>query len=163
MLKRILCFFLIAVSFCGCLKEEERNCSYDACAYKAPASQIQAVKDYLAANNLTAQEHCSGLFYIIDAEGSGSTPNICNTVSTTYTGKFTNGSQFDSGTASFGLDRVISGWTIGIPLIKKGGKIRLFLPPYLGYGSQDRKDENGNVVIPGNSILIFDVTLNDVY
>jgi FKBP-type peptidyl-prolyl cis-trans isomerase len=35
----------------------------------------------------------------------------------------------------------------------------LYVPPYLGYGSQPLKDPSGNVIIPGNSILIFDIEL----
>jgi FKBP-type peptidyl-prolyl cis-trans isomerase FkpA len=44
----------------------------------------------------------------------------------------------------------------GVPLVKKGGKIRLIIPPTLGYGSQNR------VKIPPYSILDFDVEVLDV-
>jgi FKBP-type peptidyl-prolyl cis-trans isomerase FkpA len=44
-------------------------------------------------------------------------------------------------------------------MIKPGGKMRIYVPPRLGYGSQDLKDASGNVVVPGNSILIFEVEL----
>ncbi|HAD33478.1 MAG TPA: FKBP-type peptidylprolyl isomerase, partial [Chitinophagaceae bacterium] len=54
---------------------------------------------------------------------------------------------------SFGLDGLIVGWQEGIPLIGAGGKIKLYLPPSLAYGS----NANGN--IPANSSLIFDIDL----
>jgi FKBP-type peptidyl-prolyl cis-trans isomerase len=38
----------------------------------------------------------------------------------------------------------------------------LYIPPYLAYGAQDIKDTNGNVIVPGNSILIFDIGLSSV-
>ena len=59
------------------------------------------------------------------------------------------------------MGSLIEGWKMGLPLIQKGGKIRLYIPPSLGYGPNDLKDRNNNVVIPGNSILIFDITLYD--
>ena len=159
MLKKIVLGLCILVSMSGCLKNENNStCTYDECSVKAPASEIQAVKDYLAANNITnAQEHCSGLFYIIDDSGTGRSPNPCNYVNVTYQGKFTNGNTFDEGTVDLGLNSVIRGWTNGVPLIKEGGKIHLFIPPSLGYGSQPYQ------TIPGNSILIFEVTLNGIY
>jgi FKBP-type peptidyl-prolyl cis-trans isomerase FkpA len=71
-----------------------------------------------------------------------------------YTGRLTNGSVFDSSTgATFALANLITGWQQGIPYIGKGGKITLYLPPSLGYGSQ----ASGS--IPANSILIFEIEL----
>ena len=159
MLKKFLVGFVLVASLAGCLKGENNStCTYDPCSIKAPASETQAVQDYLTANNITnAQQHCSGFFYIVDKAGKCRTPNACNYVNANYTGTFTDGSTFDQGTADFGLTQVIVGWTNGVPLIKEGGRIRLFIPPSLGYG----KDPYHS--IPGNSILIFDVTLNGIY
>ena len=35
------------------------------------------------------------------------------------------------------------------------------MPPDLAYGLSDVKDSQGNVVIPGNSVLVFTVDLTD--
>jgi FKBP-type peptidyl-prolyl cis-trans isomerase FkpA len=51
---------------------------------------------------------------------------------------------------------LILGWQYGIPLVKAGGRIMLYLPPSLGYGSQSTG------TIPANSVLIFDITLQGV-
>jgi len=64
---------------------------------------------------------------------------------------------------SFNLGGLIEAWKKGIPLIKPGGKIKLYCPPTLAYGSQVVRDGAGNTVIPANSILVFEVTLNNVY
>ncbi len=159
----VLLSFLMLIS--GCIKNEATKCEYDACATKAPANEIQAVKDYLASVSITnATEHCSGVLYVIDTAGTGNAPTSCGTVNATYTGKLTNGNTFDAGTTQFGLSSVIPGWTNTIPLIKNGGKIRLFIPPSLGYGTQGITDSRtGNVIIPPNAILLFDVRLNAVY
>ena len=57
---------------------------------------------------------------------------------------------------SFRLDGVIPGWTEGLKNIKKGGKIKLVIPPELAYGKA------GVPGIPPNSTLVFDVELLDV-
>ncbi|MBO9563352.1 MAG: FKBP-type peptidyl-prolyl cis-trans isomerase [Niastella sp.] len=111
---------------------------------------------YISANGITATKHPSGMYYQIINAGSGATPTINSTVQVTYVGKFTDNTSFDSGTTSFPLNGVIEGWQIGIPLIKKGGKIKLIIPPALAYGCNDYRG------IPGNSILVFDVDLLDV-
>jgi FKBP-type peptidyl-prolyl cis-trans isomerase FkpA len=41
--------------------------------------------------------------------------------------------------------------------------MKLYIPPFLAYGSKEIKDDGGNVIIPANSILIFDLTLNSFY
>jgi FKBP-type peptidyl-prolyl cis-trans isomerase FkpA len=159
MLKKFLVGFVLVASLAGCLKGENNfTCNYDPCSFKAPASEVQSVRDYLAANGITAAEHCSGLFYIIEEQGTGNAPTVCGAVNSIYEGKLTDGSVFaPKDTANFYLNEVIRGWANGIPLVKKGGKIQLFIPPSLGYGKDPYKS------IPGNSILIFDVKLNEVY
>jgi FKBP-type peptidyl-prolyl cis-trans isomerase len=76
-----------------------------------------------------------------------------------YKGQLTNGNVFDQQLKYVfsTLGSLIDGWRQGLPLIKKGGEIKLYIPPSLGYGS-----DNSNPSIPPNSILIFDVTLIDV-
>jgi FKBP-type peptidyl-prolyl cis-trans isomerase FkpA len=169
-MKKLLIVSLLALVLSSCMKKTDdspQQCTYDACSFKAPASEIQSVQDYLTTNNISATQHCSGLFYSIDVPGSGTTPEACSYVSVKYVGKFTNGNIFDQtsngNVATFSLAEVIRGWANGVPLIKTGGKMRLYIPPSLGYGSVDRKDNAGNVVIPANSILIFDVELVQVY
>ena len=57
---------------------------------------------------------------------------------------------------NIGIGQVIRGWDEGVAHMKKGQKIRLYIPSILGYGSRGA----GNS-IPGNSDLIFDVELID--
>ncbi|MEJ7769059.1 MAG: FKBP-type peptidyl-prolyl cis-trans isomerase [Chitinophagaceae bacterium] len=134
------------------------GCAYDPCALKAADSETNMVENYLATNNLTAVKHCSGLYYKIINEGSGIAPTSCSSVYITYKGSYTNGNVFDKATTpvSFSLATLIDGWKNGLPLVKKGGKIMLYVPPTLGYGPADYRG------IPGNSVLIFDIDLIDV-
>ena len=104
----------------------------------------------------------SGLLYKIENAGKGEAIKATDTVKVHYTGKLPNGKVFDSSVergqpVEFQLNQVIPGWTEGLQLVKKGGKIQLVIPPVLGYGKQ-----GAGASIPPNSTLIFDVEVLDV-
>lgn len=136
-------------------------CKYDACAVAAPASEVTQLEAWLASATITATKHCSGMYYTVDAAGSGATATICSTVTVKYKGQLTNGTVFDQSATpvSFQLNGLIEAWKKGIPLIKPGGKIKLYCPPSLAYGNQDIRNGSGAIIIPANSILIFEVEL----
>jgi FKBP-type peptidyl-prolyl cis-trans isomerase len=111
--------------------------------------------------NKNVVELPSGLRYEVVKPGDGSFPKPTDTVKVHYTGTLLDGTVFDSSVqrgepAEFPLDQVIPGWTEGIQKINKGGKIKLYVPPHLGYGDE------GNQKIPPGSTLVFDVELLDV-
>ena len=104
----------------------------------------------------------SGLLYKIENAGKGEAIKATDTVKVHYTGKLPNGKVFDSSVergqpVEFQLNQVIPGWTEGLQLVKKGGKIQLVIPPELGYGKQ-----GAGASSPPNSTLIFDVEVLDV-
>jgi FKBP-type peptidyl-prolyl cis-trans isomerase FkpA len=151
---------LILAVFGACKKDDE--CKLTPPALVAPAGEIQSVKDYLASKGITATQDPSGIFYVNTLEGTGTAmPNMCNTISFTYRGSLTNGTVFDESATpiSYPLNQLIAGWQIIIPKMKKGGKTTIYIPPTLGYGANAVKDNSGNVIIPANSILIFDLEL----
>ena len=160
MRKLILCLLCASSLFAGCLKKET-GCPPPK-DIVAPLSEQQVIVDYLTANNINATKHGSGLYYQIWQQGSGESPNNCSSITIHYSGLLSNGQKFDEGkNVAFTLGRLIEGWKKGLPLIQKGGKIKLYIPPTLGYGSSDIRDNNGTVVIPANSMLIFDISLLD--
>ncbi len=154
--------------FSGCLKSKEPGCPYqDITTVTRVDSQATAIRDYLGEEGITDYiEDSAGFFYQIITPGTGTvTPTACSQVQVNYKGTFTNNTQFDASTqpVNFYLGSVIAGWQLGLKKIKSGGKMKLFIPPFLGYGSNDVKDPStGQVVIPKMSILIFDVELLDV-
>ncbi len=158
-MKRFFVFLSAVIILSSCSKKID-PCKYDACAVAAPASEVAQLEAYLTTAGITtATKHCSGMYYIIDVAGSGATANICSTVGVKYKGQLTNGTVFDQSatTVTFPLDNLIEAWKKGIPIIKTGGKIKLYCPPSLAYGSQ------AVGTIPANSILIFEVELTNVY
>ncbi len=90
----------------------------------------------------------SGLMYeIIEAGDASTMPLATDTVSVLYTGTFIDGTVFDSSEKNdnkpmvLALNNFIPGFTEGVQLIGKGGKIKLMIPRNLGYGDALRMFE----------------------
>jgi FKBP-type peptidyl-prolyl cis-trans isomerase FkpA len=123
------------------------------------AENEATILKYIEDNNLNATKTDSGLYYVINNEGTGTRPTGSSNVTVAYKGYFLDENVFDQSNSdgiSFGLNQVIAGWTEGIQLFKEGGDGILLIPYHLGYGI------NGNSSIPGASVLIFDVKLISV-
>ena len=117
------------------------------------------VRRYIQANKITIDNPRTpnGLYYQILNEGSGEEVNEASEITVKYTGKLTNGTVFDeSASYTSYLYLLIPGWQQGLPKIKEGGKIRLIVPPALGYGSSPTG------AIPPYSTLDFTIELLDV-
>ncbi|MFC0773605.1 FKBP-type peptidyl-prolyl cis-trans isomerase [Terrimonas alba] len=154
-MKKALFSILIFTLFLQSCKKNESKCDYDPCTNKAPASEIANLQAYISANSITATQHCSGVFYNIETIGTDKSPNPCSNISFKYKGYLTNGNVFDQQTTpvDYSLGRLVPAWRNVLPMIKAGGRMVIYVPPSLGYGSQDYGS------IPGNSILIFEVDL----
>lgn len=160
----VLAFILFAFSLPACKKSSgDSSCTPVNPSVTVPAAQLNALQNYLATKGLlpVVTRHSTDFYYRIDSEGSGITPTTCSRATVTYKGMLTNDTVFTSAAEltnpnTFTVGGLISGWQYGLQLIKKGGKITLYLPPAHGYGSSD------NGTIPGNSILIFEISLLDV-
>lgn len=145
---------LILTIFLSCDSDSNKNENID---YKV--KNEQDITAYINEKNLDAQKSDSGLYYVINEEGTGEQPTSTSNVTVAYKGYFLNGSIFDQSNSngiSFGLQQVIKGWTEGIPYFKEGGSGILLVPAHLGYGN------NNYSGIPGGSVLIFDIKLISV-
>jgi FKBP-type peptidyl-prolyl cis-trans isomerase len=97
-----------------------------------------------------------GLRYQILRPGDNHFPRHGQIVLVNYTGQTLDGHIFDQTVNEplhVEVGRVIPGWSEGIQKIGVGGKIKLYIPPSLGYG--------GDAVsgIPADSTLVYDIDL----
>ncbi|MDR2732697.1 MAG: FKBP-type peptidyl-prolyl cis-trans isomerase, partial [Fibromonadaceae bacterium] len=146
-------------------------------ARMAKDSVAQIEREQKAKENLVAQNEFfeknksepgvasteSGLQYITLAQGSGNPAKDGDTISVHYTGTLLDGTKFDSSldrnqplSITLGEGQLIPGWVEMLRLMKKGDKVKTWIPSKLAYG------ENGNPVIPGNSLLVFEMELLDI-
>ncbi|RAI95384.1 FKBP-type peptidyl-prolyl cis-trans isomerase [Algoriphagus yeomjeoni] len=135
------------------------------------------IQDYLKEKGLEAQKTESGLYYIIEEEGTGDPVTPGTSMSVNYAGYLLDGSLFDTSIEAIakengifnegrpyeplpvavGMGQVIPGWDEGLLLLKKGSKGKFLIPSPLGYGENAMGER-----IPANSILVFDVDVADV-
>lgn len=137
-------------------------CSESELYAKKEAQAEQELSEYLKNNNITPITTESGLNYVITKEGYGEKPSVGTLITVHYTGKFLDGSVFDSSLERnnpiqfvLGIGQVIPGWDEGLQLLSKGSKAVLYIPYYLAYG------DRGAGTIPPFSTLIFEVELID--
>lgn len=107
--------------------------------------------------------------------GTGATPLFTDSVSVYYRGKLINGTAFDQNytgdlnpevhvpthfalqaSQTNGGDGLIVGWITALQHMKEGQRVELYIPAGLAYGSQSQTS------IPANSVLIFDLKLEQV-
>jgi peptidyl-prolyl cis-trans isomerase A (cyclophilin A) len=105
----------------------------------------------------------SGLVYVVQNSGDTTKVKKGNTISMHYTGMLFNNEKFDSSSdrnQSFDIkykeQSLISGFEEGLSLVGKQGKVTLYIPYFLGYGTK------GVSVIPPFSDLIFDLEILDI-
>ncbi len=152
---------LLLVCMAGCLAACKKDTTSDFDVEAQFRTDTTAIRAFIKANNIPAiKSEQTGIFYQIINPGTGSVTYTTNTIVTAnYEGKLLNGVTFDKtdGTPrSFTLANVIPGWQFGIPLIQNGGRVRLLIPSYYGYGNYPKDP------IPPNSVLDFDITLTNV-
>jgi FKBP-type peptidyl-prolyl cis-trans isomerase FkpA len=161
MFSRLLLLFSFCALLSSCVKSTSNaaGCTYIPSTVVVPASELTNLQTWVAANRPAAIFNSGGFYYDIPAAGTGAdTPNVCKSVTVKYIGYLTNGIKFTQTSeetipSTFVLGGLITGWQRGLPLIKAGGTINLYLPPTLGYGA------GGAGSIPGNSILLFTIQL----
>jgi FKBP-type peptidyl-prolyl cis-trans isomerase len=131
-------------------------------AVTAPPATIETATfaPALGVNLSASTKTTSGVYYRDIVTGTGAAVAPGQTVTVHYTGWLVNGTQFDTNGPTdapfpfiLGTGNVIAGWHLGIPGMRVGGQRQLIIPPSLGYGAQDYGS------IPGNSILVFNVTI----
>jgi FKBP-type peptidyl-prolyl cis-trans isomerase len=153
MKKLVASFFVLALMLISCGKKDS------GCQPVPVANEKAQLVAYCNANGITYTEHMSGLLYQIIDPGTGASPTTSSTISVVYTGKHFDNTTFDAtaNPVTFGLSGLIDGWKIAIPLLKKGGRMKLVLPSALAYSCTGSLPS-----IQPNEPLYFDITLTNV-
>lgn len=146
----IIVFSLLLAS---CLKTEDYS-----------AEERAKIDAYLLSNpDFTKKE--SGLYYLELSPGTGDLINLHDTAYVIYTAKYITGQTIET---NVGKDSLVfplgEGWNIpgfeeGISYMNEGAKSLLLVPSSLAYGSIGAYDQQGYLVIPGYTPLLYEVEL----
>jgi FKBP-type peptidyl-prolyl cis-trans isomerase len=101
--------------------------------------------------------------YEILKTGGEVKPKVGQIVRVDYTGRLLDGTIFDqtyNEPLYIEVGSVIPGLNEGFQLIGKGGRIRLYVPPSIGYGDEDMSGVVSR--IPASSLLIYEIELLDI-
>ncbi len=114
----------------------------------------EEIMAYILDNDINATRSDSGLYFVINEEGTGNRPLATDNITVAYKGTLTNGNVFDeSEEFTADLNLLIAGWVEGLQNFKEGGSGILLIPAHLGYGDRILEE------IPAGSVVIFDITL----
>lgn len=115
--------------------------------------------------DLSMMERLDNGVYIMDrVVGTGPELVYGSQMTYTFTGWLADGTEWDSNTFTIlftDVDGAIAGFDEGILGMREGGTRLLVIPPEQAYGDEDRRSSTG-VPIPAGSILVMEVTLDEV-
>ncbi len=135
--------------------------------------QDEEINAYFTKNNIKGSKKLSsGVYVVIDKEGSGDFIKPGFEVTMNYEKQALAGIKYDSNidstfhhqtpaTISVGQRQLLMGWEDGLQKFNKGSKGQIFIPSKYAYGS-NKYGIRPNDTIPANTILKVDVEILDV-
>jgi len=138
------------------------------------APRTQAEKDrnvivnYAIDSMLDVRATRSGLYYQVLREGSGERLSWGDRVKVHYRGYFPeNGQVFDTShrrgkPMEFYIGNMIDGWNEGMQLLRPGARALFLVPSGLAYSESGVKNDKGEVLVPPNAVLAFDIEVVEV-
>jgi FKBP-type peptidyl-prolyl cis-trans isomerase len=111
----------------------------------------------------------TGLRFIEGETGSGPALEWCQLTAVHYDAFLLDDTNFDSSRGrdlpivfTPGLGVLIDGFEQGVVGVRVGGTRRLIIPPELGFGPEPRRDDAGEVIVPANATVVYDIEVVDI-
>ena len=152
------------VKLLGLMKKadfEKAQAEYEAQLSERKDMEASDIEDYLQKNPGLKQQ-TTGVYLKSVKKGTGDKVEPLQTVKVHYTGKFTDGTVFDSSVErgepfsfTVGAGQVIPGWDATVADMKVGDKVTVLIPSDLAYGEGTRG-------IPPYTPLVFDIELLEI-
>ena len=94
-------------------------------------------------------------------EGKGPSPTTTDIALINYKGMLGSGKVFDQGQGvPMPVTGVVPGFSTALQAMQAGGKYRVRIPAAQAYGAEEKRNQQtGEVVIPANSDLVFEVDM----
>ena len=125
------------------------------------AEEEEALQKYITENNITAEPTESGLYFIQTQEGKGPKAEDGKTITMHYTGKFLDGTTFDSSIQRgkpmefvLGQQPFIAGFEEAVRMMNAGSKATVIMPSKIAYGPSSPYSP-----FPPFTTLVFDLEM----
>lgn len=139
------------------------------CADRITGARCEATDFQVAEVRADTVVTTTGLRWIEGTPGIGPALAWCRPIAVHYDAFLLDGSKFDSSRDGGnpllfvpGYSAIIDGFEQGVIGLQAGGTRRLIIPPQLGFGAEALHDPAGQVVVPANSTLVFDIELIEI-
>jgi FKBP-type peptidyl-prolyl cis-trans isomerase len=140
---------------------EKAKAEYEAQMVERKGQEKIEIEEYLEKNK-DLKQTTIGIYVKNVKKGSGDKVEPLQTVKVHYTGRFVDGTVFDSSvergepfTFTVGAGQVIPGWDAAVSDMRVGDKVTVLIPSELAYGE-------GRQGIPPYSPLVFDIELLEI-
>lgn len=140
---------------------EKANAEYQTQLAERKMKEATEIEEYLQ-QNPGLKKTTSGVFVQNVKKGTGAKVEPLQTVKVHYTGRFVDGTVFDSSVErgepfsfTVGSGQVIPGWDAVVSEMKVGDKVTVIIPSELAYGE-------GRQGIPPYTPLVFDIELLEI-
>jgi FKBP-type peptidyl-prolyl cis-trans isomerase FkpA len=105
----------------------------------------------------------TGVQIKVEKAGEGKSPTDDDVTLVAYKGMLRDGTVFkQEDQAPIPVAGIFPGLSEALKKMQKGGKYKVWIPSDLAYGPKDQTDpQTGKVMMPGNSLLIFEIEMID--
>lgn len=163
-MKKVLAIAASAsVLFFSCLKTTGTG-TITTCTPVPPAQEQPTIKSFIGGDSSHFIKDTSYIYYNIKDTGTGTSASSSSIIFFTYSAALLNGTLVSESTVPVqqAVVNLITGFQDMARFFKKGTHIIMILPSSLAYGCAGVTNQTGQVVIPGNSIVYYDVKITDI-
>ena len=155
---KLLLAIIIGVTVASCIDDPE---PYIPPTKAEEDALLKTYLDTLDNRGFDIDTTALGVYYITDSIGNGTFPQDGDTCVVKYTGRFIDGSIFETtGETTWeyvlGSENLIDGWNDATRFIDEEGSAFLIIPSELGYG------EDGAGQIPPNTTTVFWIEMVEI-
>tara|TARA_B100000927_G_scaffold248716_1_gene212429 strand:+ start:32 stop:475 length:444 start_codon:yes stop_codon:yes gene_type:complete len=118
----------------------------------------KTIREWIRQQNIQYKSTDSGLYYYFENKGQGQKIKYTDSVTVQFKGTLLDSTIFEIEKApvTFAVNEVIIAWKEVLLMSERNAKIKIIVPPQLGYGNH-KLDK-----IPQNSILLYEIEIIDI-
>jgi len=146
-MRTLLCLLLILIlGACSTYSDEDLK-GFD-----------KTIREWIRQQNIQYKSTESGLYYYFENKGQGQKIKYTDSVTVQFKGTLLDSTIFEIEKApvTFAVNEVIIAWKEVLLMSERNAKIKIIVPPQLGYGNH-KLDK-----IPQNSILLYEIEIIDI-